>query len=198
MNSDQEYYKTRESVEEYIRLARDVSGQALITRLQKVVPRGAKLLEIGSGPGTDWNILKETYNVTGSDFSREFIHHLETSFPDGDFIELNAVTLETDLKFDGIYSNKVLHHLNDKELITSIHRQYQILNPGGIISHSFWKGEGSETFKGLFVNYHTKKTLKEYFSKTFEILLIESYSEFEDGDSLLLVAKRKEPEAHAH
>ncbi len=191
MSNDQEYYKTRESVEEYIGLARDVSGQALINQLQMVLPKGAKLLEIGSGPGTDWNILKETYNVTGSDFSREFIHHLETSYPEGDFIELNAITLETDLKFDGIYSNKVLHHLKDKELINSINRQYQILNPGGIISHSFWKGEGSEVFKGMYVNYHTAESLKQFFGQGFEIIEMKCYKEFEDGDSLFMIGRKK-------
>ena len=64
MSNDQEYYKTRESVEEYIRLASDVSGEELINQLQTVLPKGAKLLEIGSGPGTDWNILKESYNLS--------------------------------------------------------------------------------------------------------------------------------------
>jgi len=186
-----DYYKTKESVEEYIQMAKDVSGKQLIDKLKRVLPANAFLLEIGSGPGTDWKILNELYDVTGSDNSTEFLNHLITEFPDGQFLELDAISLKTDKKFDGVYSNKVLHHLKDYELAESIKRQYEILTPGGIICHSFWKGEGSELFKGLFVNYHNEVNLTEFHQDYFEILSIESYQEFEDGDSLLLIAKKK-------
>jgi len=185
------YYKTDASVEEYIHLAKDVSGIELIEKLKDVLPIHATLLEIGSGPGTDWKILSEAYNVTGSDFSKQFLSRLESKYPNGDFLELDAVTLKTDKTFDALYSNKVLHHLTDEELAKSINHQLDCLNPNGIICHSFWKGEGSEIFKGLFVNYHTKSTLKEFFDEYFEILLLEDYKEFEDNDSLLLIAKKR-------
>ena len=186
-----DYYKTKASVEEYIRLAKDVNGSELIQKLNSFLPLDSSLLEIGSGPGTDWKILKAQYDVVGSDNSKEFLNHLTVSNPLGRFLELDAVTLDTDEKFDGIYSNKVLHHLKDAELTDSIKRQYAILNTNGIICHSFWKGEGSEIFKGLFVNYHSEKALKAVFEESFEILSIEDYAEFEDGDSLLLIAKKK-------
>ena len=184
------YYKTKESVAEYIRLAKGVNGLKLIERLKGFLPTNSKLLEIGSGPGTDWNILKEAYEVVGSDNSKEFLDHLHDKNPTGQFLDLDATTLKTDPKFDGIYSNKVLHHLNDNELVGSIKRQYDILNPDGIICHSFWKGEGSEVFKGLFVKYHTENTLRTFFEESFETLIMEPYEEFEEGDSLLLIGRK--------
>jgi hypothetical protein len=84
-----------------------------------------------------------------------------------------------------------LHHLKDVELVDSIKRQSDILNPKGIICHSFWKGEGSEIFKGLFVNYHSEDALRDFFSKNFDILMLECYDEFEVGDSLLFIGKKK-------
>ena len=186
-----DYYKTIESVDEYIRLAKNVSGKQLIEKLKGFLTPNSALLEIGSGPGTDWKILSRSYKVIGSDNSTLFINHLNKENPRGEFLELNAITLKSDKKFDGIYSNKVLHHLKETELIDSIKRQYEILNSNGIICHSFWKGEGSEIFKGLFVNYHTKVGLKEFFKNYFEILSIENYNEFEDDDSLLLIGKKK-------
>lgn len=185
------YYKTKESVEEYIRLAKDVNGRQLIEKLERALAPKSTLLEIGSGPGTDWRILNRFYHVTGSDNSIEFLNHLRSENPNGKFLELDAITLQTNKKFDGIYSNKVLHHLNDHELVDSIKRQYEVLNTQGVICHSFWKGEGSEIFKGLFVKYHTEKSLKEVFGKHFRILSIESYAEFEQGDSLLLLSIKK-------
>jgi SAM-dependent methyltransferase len=188
---EENYYKTKESVLEYIKLAKDVNGGELIEKLKLFLPKKSTLLEIGSGPGSDWNILKNDYNVTGSDNSNEFLNHLIAKNPEGVFIEIDAVTLKVNTIFDGIYSNKVMHHLNNNELAQSIKKQSDILNPNGIICHSFWKGEGSEIFKGLFVNYHTKEDLKDFFDKHFEILLLETYNEFEDDDSLLLIGKKK-------
>ena len=186
-----EYYKTKESAAEYIRLAKDVNGGELIEKLKEFLPSNSIVLEIGSGPGSDWNILNEDYEVVGSDNSKEFLCHLVSKHPAGRFLELDAITLNTDDKFDGLYSNKVMHHLKDNELIDSIKRQYEILNPNGIICHSFWNGEGSEIFKGLFVNYHSEKALRDFFEEFFEILLIDCYAEFEDADSLLLIGKKK-------
>ncbi len=188
----EEYYKTKESVNEYIRLAKDVNGGELIKKLKKILPLNSTLLEIGSGPGTDWNILSKDYNVVGSDNSNEFLSHLISENPKGNFIELDAVTLSTEDKFDGVYSNKVMHHLKDNELTDSVNRQFDVLNANGIICHSFWKGEGSEIFKGLFVNYHTMDSLKVFFENHFEILLIEEYAEFEGGDSILLIGKKND------
>lgn len=186
-----EYYKTKESVAEYIKLAAEVNGKQLIEKLDKVLAPGSSLLELGSGPGTDWGILKKSYNVVGSDNSTEFLNHLITQNPTGDFLELDAVSLNTNKKFDGVYSNKVMHHLKDTELSLSITHQHEILNSKGIICHSFWKGKGSEVFKGLFVNYHEAENLEKFFKDYFEILSIEPYAEFDDSDSLLLIAKKK-------
>ena len=185
------YYNTKESVKEYIKLAQDVSGILLIEKLKQFLPTQSSILEIGSGPGTDWKILREFYDVIGSDNSKEFLEHLVSNNQQGRFLELDAISLKTDIKFDGIYSNKVLHHLKDDELLDAVKRQSEILNSNGIVCHSFWKGEGSEIFKGLFVNYHSETTLKKTYQNYFEIISIEAYKEFDDNDSLLLIARKK-------
>ncbi|MFY0626963.1 MAG: class I SAM-dependent methyltransferase [Reichenbachiella sp.] len=186
----EKYYQSKESVQEYISMAKDVNGGELIEKLQQYLHKGSTVLEIGSGPGTDWKMLKEQYDATGSDYSKEFLNHLIQAYPEGHFLELDAVSLKTEDRFDGIYSNKVLHHLNDTELIQTIKRQTEILNPMGVICHSFWKGQGSEIFKGLFVNYHDQSSLEKLFGRYFNILTIEEYKEFEENDSLLLIGKK--------
>lgn len=186
-----DYYKTQASVAEYIQMAKDVNGSALIEKLRMYLSAPASVLEMGSGPGTDWKLLSKHYEVIGSDNSPEFLKHLRFTYSHGRFLELDAVTLDTTEKFDGLYSNKVLHHLKNEELTASILRQKTILNSGGVICHSFWKGEGSEMFKGMFVNYHTKTSLQDFFGASFEILLTQPYAEFEPEDSILMIAKRK-------
>ena len=184
------YYHSPESVDEYIKLAEGVDGGDLIDQFKNFLPRDSSILELGSGPGTDWEILNSYFNVTGSDFSKEFIKRLRITYPKGEFMELEASSLKTDRKFEGIYSNKVLHHLKNKELRASIRRQAEILNPGGIICHSFWKGEGDEIFKGMYVNYHSPSGLRDLLEGQFEVLFIEHYREFEDGDSILLIGRK--------
>lgn len=186
-----DYYQSKESVEGYLKAAADVNSKLLIEKLKGFLPTGSTLLELGSGPGTDWQILNETYNVTGSDNSDEFLNHLKAKNPDGTFLNLDAVTIDTKQKFDGIYSNKVLHHLDDEELEKSIAAQLETLNPNGIVCHSFWKGEGTDMFNGMYVNYHSTSELKQFFEADFEILLLEEYTEFEDNDSLVLIARTK-------
>jgi len=189
MNSN--YYHTKKSVDEYIHMAKDVSGVELIERLKDFLAPNSSVLELGSGPGTDWEILKEQFKVIGSDYSMEFLDRLRSKNPDGEFLNLDATTLKTNKKFDAIYSNKVLHHLTDEELSGSVFRQNEILNPEGIVCHSFWNGEGTEIYNSLFVNYHNEASLNAYFEKHFDILAIEKYKEFEDGDSLLLIGRKK-------
>lgn len=186
-----EYYHTKESVAEYIEAAKGFDGKKLIDKLKHHLSAGAKLLEIGSGPGKDWSILNETFDVTGSDNSSEFVTHLKLNYPTGKFLILDASTLELNITFDAIYSNKVLHHLTDSELVNSVKRQFEVLNPDGIVCHSFWKGEWDEKFKGMYVNYHLETELKSLFKKHFEIVSIESYKEFEEEDSLFLIARKK-------
>ena len=185
------YYNTKESVDEYIKLAEDVNGKNLIKKLNDFLPFGSLLLEIGSGPGTDWEILNVNYDVVGSDNSSEFLSRLHTSNPHGEFLNLDAITLDTERTFNGIYSNKVLHHLEDEALETSIKRQAEILNPGGVVCHTFWRGEDSETYNELFVNYHSDTGLRELFEDRFEPLLIKYYKEFEENDSILYIGKKK-------
>jgi cyclopropane fatty-acyl-phospholipid synthase-like methyltransferase len=186
------YYNTKESVDEYIKLALDHDGKQIIIQLKEFLPAGSGLLEIGSGPGTGWKILSEFYKVLGSDFSQEFLKHLRVSYPGGEFREMDATTLETDRTFDGIYSNKVLHHLEDEALEASIKRQSEVLNPGGIVCHTFWNGEDSEVYNDLFVNYHSDTGIRTLFEDHFDLLLLQFYKEFEKGDSILYIGKKKE------
>ena len=168
-----DYYKTKETAEEYIRLAEGFNGQYLIDKLTPYLKTESTILELGSGPGKDYEILNQSFEVTGSDNSKEFIKYLEKTYPNGNFELLDASAIETKNTYDVVYSNKVMHHLNDSELEISISRQYEILNPNGIICHSFWKGEGSEVFKGLFVNYHLEKDLQSVIGGRFHIHVLE-------------------------
>ena len=107
----EDFYKTQEGVNQYIKMAEGVDSSQL---------KDSSLLELGSGPGTDWRLLNEHFNVTGSDNSAEFIKHLKNENQKGEFVQLDATTFDIEKRFDGIYSNKVMHHLTDHEFKKSI------------------------------------------------------------------------------
>ncbi len=102
------------------------------------------------------------------------------------------MTLRTAKRFDGIYTNKVLQHLTKRELRKSIKRQKEILNPGGIAFHSFWKGNKTEHKRGLRFVYYEIAQLKKIIGDSFEILDIKIFTEMEKNDSIYVVMKKPE------
>ncbi len=184
------YFDDESNVEQYIKMAEGFNGQEIINHLINYLPHGSSVLELGMGPGTDIPLLEKHYKVTGSDYSKIFIDRYQKLHPEADLLVLNAITLETNRKFHGIYSNKVLIHLTRTELIQSIRRQAMILNPYGVICHSFWRGIKEENHHGLLFTYYEENDLRNLFSENFTILEIKKYRESEPDDSILLIGRK--------
>ena len=110
--------------------------------------------------------------------------------PDADLVQLDAVTMDIDRRFDCIYSNKVLQHLTRDELRTSLANQAAVLNAGGILFHSFWLGDGEEVFDGLFNAYYTEETLRTLIGDEYEIDDFQTYDEMGEGDSFFVVMRK--------
>ncbi len=184
------YYETKESVDQYIAMAKDANEEVLAA-FDKVLKPGVQILELGSGSGADWARLNRTYHVIGSDNSEEFLRRLRKKYPKGTFLKLEAPSLITDIQPFALYANKVLHHLEDATLKQTITRMHQILQSRGVVCLSFWQGEGSEMYDDMLVNNHTEDELKTLFAQHFEILSLTPYQEFEPDDSLLLIAQKR-------
>lgn len=185
-----DYYDDIKNVKSYIEMAKECDASYLIEKLSLYAAEGTSVLEIGMGPGNDLKLLKEKFVATGSDKYHKFVDEYKNSNKDDDVLVLDAVTLATDRKFDVMYSNKVLMHLTREELKNSIDRQSEILNDGGVILHTFWKGKGEETFSGMLNVYYIEEELQILISEKFEVLLLESYAEFEENDSIVVLAKK--------
>lgn len=170
----------------------DYDGSELYNILQKHLEDGKSVLEIGSGPGFDLSFLKQHYQVTGSDLSDQFLKHCKAKFPDLSFIKLDASDLQTSKSFDCIYSNKVLGHLTEAELRNSLSQQSKALTPDGLIAHSFWIGDESHEMEGLLFTYYRQQQLIDIISGHYEILSTLSYQEFDEADSMFVVAKLKQ------
>lgn len=186
-----DYYDDIKNVMNYIDMAKGCDASELVNKLSRFIKAKSYVLEIGMGPGNDLDLLKKKFSVTGSDKYKTFVDEYKSKNANADVLVLDAVSLDINRKFDAIYSNKVLMHLCKEDFELSIERQYELLNESGIVFHTLWKGDGEETFSGMLNVYYIEEQVKKLFDEKFEILLLESYAEFEEEDSILLVARKK-------
>ena len=185
------FFDTEKGVEQYIKMTEDYDGAELINTLQKYLPVNSTVLELGIGPGKDMDVLMKSYAATGSDNSQVFLNRYKRRNQDADLLLLDAVTIETDRKFDCIYSNKVLHHLTQENLVRSFQRQKEVLNPNGIAFHSFWKGNKIEEMEDLLFTYYEMEDLEEMTESNFDVLAIQTYTEMEKDDSIYIALRTR-------
>jgi cyclopropane fatty-acyl-phospholipid synthase-like methyltransferase len=182
------FYDDKKTALQYIEMAEGYDGRELIEVLRNHLPDGASVLELGMGPGVDLKILSEYFRATGSDNSQFFLDRYRNSHSRADLIYLDAVVLDTKRSFDCIFSNKVLHHLTNEELLASFSRQKEILSAPGLIMHSFWRGTGTEEHHGLRFVYQTEESIRSIVSQWFSDVEVIVYTEMEKDDSLYVVA----------
>ena len=186
------FYHDEKNAKSYVKMCEGYDAKVELKTLYDTVRKGSSLLELGTGPGNDLALLAGNYNVVGSDTSPIFLDMLATRFPDLELLELNAISIETGKFFNVIYSNKVLHHLNDEDLQTSFNRQAQMINSGGYIYHLIWrKVESPDDNFGLEFIPRDETKIKEMLKDKFEIVSIKAYAEFEEDDSLAILARKK-------
>ena len=85
-------------------------------------------------------------------------------------------------------------HLTRTEMKQSLLQQVQHLNPGGILLHTLWVGEGEETFSGLLNTYYSEETLNAVLPPALEIVELKRYAEMDAEDSLYVVLRKKSNE----
>jgi hypothetical protein len=120
-----------------------------------------------------------------------FVERYRIAHPDADVLLLDAVTLDTDRRFDAIYSNKVLYHLTRDEMRQSLARQTVVVKDGGIAFHTLWIGEGDDEMDGLRFVYYTEETVADLVGPAWEILLTQRYAEMDPDDSLIVVLRKR-------
>ena len=99
------YFDSKRNVDAYVRMAAGYDGSVLVAVLERHLPAGSSVLEIGMGPGKDLHLLRRRFHPTGSDRSAIFVDHVRAAQPEADVLLLDAVTMQTDRRFDAVYSN---------------------------------------------------------------------------------------------
>lgn len=186
-----DYYENKETVGQYIKFTPTHDGAMLVDMLVEILPAGATVLELGIGPGKDFERLSKHFAVTGSDTSREFLQLFRQKNEHADLVRLDAKTLETERTFDCIFSNKVLFHLNRQELRESFARQHEVLNDNGLLLHSLWHGSGDDEYSGLKFYYYTEQDIEDLLGESYDIVKIGRHAKMAADDSVYVLARKK-------
>jgi SAM-dependent methyltransferase len=112
-----------------------VGGSALAKVLVNdyVQPKaGARILEIGCGPGTIVGYLPPS-DYLGFDLSPEYINLARRRFPKARFVceRVSEFSLANEQSFDVVLALGIVHHLEDAEARQLFQIAYDALTPGG-------------------------------------------------------------------
>ncbi|MDH2443541.1 class I SAM-dependent methyltransferase [Amnibacterium sp. CER49] len=116
---------------------------ALVEELVALVPRGATVLELGSGPGVDALALEAAgFAVHRTDATRAFVERLREQ--GHDVRELNALDPEWGGPVDAVFANAVLLHFPPPQLRRVLEHALAAVRPGGVLAATLKGGSGEE------------------------------------------------------
>ncbi len=167
--SDTALAHMRQTVQSYERSAREYDQlvdprrpphiQRALRQLVEAVPPGATVLEIGSGPGRDADVLESLgLVVRRTDATQAFIDLMAERGKQADL--LNVVTDELGGPYDGVLAMGVLIHVDREQVDAVLRRIHDALKPGGAFLAAMRKGKGETTGE-----YHTVCWTREDFTE---------------------------------
>ena len=91
---------------------------------------GEVILDLGCGTGElTFEISKKTRFITGIDASEKMLSKAKKSYPDIEFLNIDALSMDYRNKFDKVFSNAVFHWIFEQEKF--LKNIYNSLKPGG-------------------------------------------------------------------
>jgi len=113
---------------------------------------GARILEIGCGPGTIVRYLPPS-EYSGFDLSPRYIELAKRRFPKAHFVceRVSQFSLAKEQSFDVVLALGITHHLDDAEARQLFQIAYDALKPGGklVTSDGVWTDDQSPVARWL-------------------------------------------------
>lgn len=103
----------------------------LIKENMKLLPKGAKVFEIGSGDGSNAKYIEDLgYKVTASDIAEDFIKKIKSK--QIDTIQFNAIEDEFTEKYFAVFCWRVFVHFTKEDASEVLQKVYNTLEDGGL------------------------------------------------------------------
>lgn len=197
-----EYYQR--NAESYFKATHDADLSALYERFLRKLPKGARILDAGSGSVRDTlAFVRRGYAVNSLDSSAALCE-LSTRLTGVRMRVLRFQELEDEGDYDGIWACASLLHVSEAELPNAIGRLIRALKPNGVLYMSFKYGTGERvTEDGRFFTDMTESRLRQVLKwvagvKLEELWITTGEGQFQGQGEWLnaLVTKRKRGESH--
>ncbi|MDP4038625.1 MAG: class I SAM-dependent methyltransferase [bacterium] len=110
----------------------------------KLLPKGAEVLDLGCGPGTDSaKLAKGGLKVDGFDLSDNMLKIARAKNPSVNFIQGDMRSLPyANSSFDGLFAKASLLHIPKKNIHTVFEEIKRVVKPNGIIHIAVKAGKG--------------------------------------------------------
>ena len=150
----------------------------LIARINPVEPRS--IIDIGCGPGNSTQVLMNRWpkaKITGLDNSSAMIKKAKQDYPNKEWIVADALTYESEIKYDIVFSNAVIQWIpNHEDLLKRFHG---MLSDNGLVAIQiplFW-----DMPLGKIINNTAKDgRWKEQMEGVSDLFTIHNYSFYYD------------------
>ena len=136
-------------VEEYREGTREMPElvQVAIDRFVAELPAGARVLEVGSGPGRDARALEDAgLSVRRTDITPGFVSMLRADGYAADVVDPLTDDLadpERDAPYDGVWAAASLIHVRREDLPAAVRRLAAATAPGGVFHLAMKEGDGA-------------------------------------------------------
>ncbi len=142
----------------------------------EILPKGAKILEIGAGDGNNSKYIEELgYNVTASDVAEDFIKAIKAKGLKT--IKFNLLKDTLSEKYSAIFCWRVFVHFTKEDIKIALQKVYEMLEDEGLFIFNVMNLEGktaSEEWVDFDNEYHMgAKRYYKYFSEKelYEIII---------------------------
>jgi ubiquinone/menaquinone biosynthesis C-methylase UbiE len=143
--------KSNETVKTYNKIAAKYAKKFhkpsyFLNKFASLLPKNAKILDVGCGPGTDSIYLKRKgLNVEGIDLSRKMVKIARQRFSSIKFKVMDMRSLKyPNSYFDGIVIAFSLIHISNQDIPKTLKELKRVLKNGGVIYFGLQEGKGEK------------------------------------------------------
>lgn len=171
----------------------DLTDIPYVDKFLQTLPEGAKLLDIGCGPGTFTKHLKQKgFEVEGVDLSEEMIKIAKEKVSEVSFSLMDMRKLDyPDSSFDGLLVAYSLIHIASEEIPATLEGFNRILKPNGSIMIIAQGGKPDQIVdeplkagEKVFINFFTKERLVNFLKQAGFDIDYQEELPMQDADSL--------------
>jgi len=153
----------------------DLSDSKYLDIFLDFLPNGAKILDVGSGPGQFSKYIKEKgFDVSGIDYSDKMVAMAKNKVPGVVFQKMDMRKLDFETKtFDGLLSSYSLIHIPSNQIHKTLEGFYRILKPNGYLEVIAQKGKANQIVdqpsrptEKMFFNFFTMDRLTKFLIKS--------------------------------